>query len=239
MSSFLAALLALLVPILAILIVRVRTRQRLRFPHTYLRSLRERPFREFLLRTFQLYSDVAFDLLLALLLALVLSGRAGPVPAAHGGLPGRLLVDDAGRAGLAAGAGPGEARARGARTRERYRLFVLGFDPRAGRARAASTWAGMGRSDLPRLRARVRQAAPRFFSADPRALERLFRRGYRRVIFLTDRPPRRRSPGLEVIDVGEAQGAVLLPVFGRLRPEGSRPSASGFCVTATTGPSAS
>jgi hypothetical protein len=208
MSSFLAALLALLVPILAILIVRVRTRQRLPFPHTYLRSLRERPFQEFLLRTFQLYADVAFDLLLAILLALVLSGVLDLSPR-------RTAVCLDGSWSMARGAPDsplerGLAKlARGELGAERYRLFVLGFDPRRGGPTLIDMGRG-GKDDLPRLRARVRKSVPRFFSADPRALGRLFRRGYRRVLFLTDRPPQS-APSLEVVDLGETREPFFYP----------------------------
>lgn len=208
MNSFPAVFLALLVPILAILIVRVRTRQRLEFPHAYLSALRERPLREFLWRSFQLYADVAFDLLLALLLALVLSG-ALELP------PRRAAVCLDGSWSMAQGspASPLERAlvkvAGGELGAGRFRLFVLGFDPRRG-GPALFDLGRVGREDLPRLRERVRRGVPRFFSADPRKLRTLFERGYRRVVFLTDRPLRP-SPGLEVVDVGETWAPFFYP----------------------------
>jgi len=69
-----------LVPVLLILIVRVRHRQKVTYPHTYFRPLAKQSLRELLLRTFQLYYDVLFDLLLALLLALILAGLLDPLP---------------------------------------------------------------------------------------------------------------------------------------------------------------
>ena len=77
MISFITAIALLLIPILILLIVRVRRRQRIIYTHTFLQPLNDRPLREFLLRTFQLYYDVAADLLLALLLALFLCGLTG------------------------------------------------------------------------------------------------------------------------------------------------------------------
>lgn len=209
MISFLTALLALLVPILLILIVRVRTRQRVLYSHTYLRPLADRSLREFLFSTFQLYYDVAFDLLLALLLALILAGLLDPFPR-------RTAVCLDGSFSMTRGqaATPLDKALRllaeGKVGSDRYRLFLLGFDPKAGRHALVSL--GHSRRGLrgDEIRTRLR-SAPAFFSADPRELGSLYRRGFRRVIYITDRLAHT-ATDLEVIEVGAEPAPFVYPL---------------------------
>jgi hypothetical protein len=216
MIRFLTAFLLLLIPILLILIVRVRTRQRVLYSHTYLQPLGDRPLREFLFRTFQLYADVAFDLLLALLLAMILSGLLDPFPR-------RTAVCLDGSFSMTQGQASTpldralDLLAEGKVGAGRYRLFLLGFDPARGRHALISL--GRSRRNLtsPELKRRL-AFAPAFFSADPQELGSLFRRGFRRIIYITDRSPGA-GANLEVIEVGEEPKSFFYPAAIAYRQE--------------------
>ena len=209
MISFITAFLLLLIPILLILIVRLRTRQRVLYPHTYLRPLRERSVREFLFRTLRLYADVLFDLLLALILALILAGLLDPF--SH-----RTAVCLDGSFSMIQGKGHSPLdRALGLLSEGkvgagRYRLFLLGFDPSKGRHELIDLGRSGRNLTTPELKRRLASAPP-FFSADPRELGSLFRRGFRRIIYLTDRSPGA-GANLEVIEVGEEPKSFFYPV---------------------------
>jgi hypothetical protein len=220
MIEFLGTLALLLVPVLLILIVRLRRRQKLRFSHTYLRSFQDNRLRDFLFRSFQLYHDVLFDLLLAVVLALLLSGLVGERS------PNRVaVVLDGSYSMLQAEGGTGEAaqtpldRAlglikEGRVEAERYRLYLLGFDPARGRPalfrlRQLQKSLQGGASAAAAAEQLVREHL--FLSADRSLLSQLYRRGFGRVIFLTDRsldPP----SAVEVVEVGEGRRAFFYPL---------------------------
>jgi ABC-type spermidine/putrescine transport system permease subunit II len=73
MFNFFSYFFFLLIPILLILIVRLKRRRRVIYSHTFLRSFEDEKLLDFLLRTFQIYHDVLFDLILALVLAVFLA----------------------------------------------------------------------------------------------------------------------------------------------------------------------
>ena len=217
MISFLTIFALLLVPILVLLIVRVRRRQRILYTHTFLKPLSHRRLREFLLRTFQLYYDVAADLLLALLLALLLSGVLDLSPrriavcldGSFSMIQGRpqTPLDRALR--LLAGGELGS---------KPYRLFVAGFDPQSGRHRLYN----LGRQEpgdqsFEALKQRL-VSLPGFFSSDPGVAVGLFERGYRRVVYLTDRAGGIDS-ALEVIEVGEEPKSFFYPLSADYEPQ--------------------
>lgn len=217
MISFITAFALLLIPILILLIVRVRRRQRIIYTHTFLQPLNDRPLREFLLRTFQLYYDVAADLLLALLLALFLSGVLDLSLR-------RVAVCLDGSFSMVQGQPESPLDralfllSEGELSGSRYRLFVAGFDPKTGRHKLYD----LGRSgkrdrSVETLKERL-GSLPGFFSTDPKAAAELFQRGYRRVIFLTDRYSGAGS-ALEVLEVGEGVQSFFYPLSAGYREE--------------------
>lgn len=210
MTSFITAFALLLVPILVLLIVRVRRRQRILYTHTFLKPLSDRRLREFLLRTFQLYYDVAADLLLALLLALLLSNVLDLSPrriavcldGSYSMMQGQLQTPLDRALGLLT---------RGELGSRPYRLFVAGLDPQTGRHRLYDLGRQRpGNQSIERLKQRL-AAVPVFFSSDPRVAAGLFERGYGRVIYLTDRSDGVDS-GLEVLEVGEEPSSFFYPL---------------------------
>jgi hypothetical protein len=205
MISFLTAYALLLVPIIVLLIVRVRRRQRVVYTHTFLQALHDRPFQEFLLRTLQLYYDVVADMVLALLLALILSGILDFSPR-------RVAVCLDGSFSMVQGGSDSPLNralvllSEGGLSFERCRLFAAGFDPESGRYKLYRLGRyGSGSGSVETLRNRV-ASLPGFFSADPRSAAELFQRGYRRVVFLTDRYAGPRY-GLEVRELGASSTA--------------------------------
>ena len=217
MISFITAFALLLVPILVLLIVRVRRRQRILYTHTFLKPLRDRRLREFLLRTFQLYYDVAADLLLALLLALLLSGVLDPSPR-------RIAVCLDGSYSMTRGQvqTPLDRAlaplSRGELASRPFQLFVAGFDPQTGR----HSLYNLGRQrpeeqSIERLQQRL-AAVPVFFSSDPLVASGLFKRGYGRVVYLTDRSDGIDS-GLEVLEVGEEPSSFFYPLSAEYEEE--------------------
>ena len=84
MFSFFSYLFFLLIPLALILIVRLKRRQRVVYSHTFLRSFEDERLLDYLLRTFRIYYDVLFDLIIAVILALFFSQvvRFTPQPTA-------------------------------------------------------------------------------------------------------------------------------------------------------------
>lgn len=201
--------LLLLVPVLLLLVVRVRRRQRLLFSLAWLLPARRRPLPRLLGRTLQLYHDVLADLLIALVLALVLAGLLDFAPR---------------RAAVCLDASHSMARGEGATAQERavqllasgtlglgrYRLFAAGFDPAAGAPRLYDLGSHRAGVSAEKLRGSLQGLGPAF-SADPGQAAALLDRGYRRVVYLTDRlvgPP----GGLEVVEVGEDPASYFYPL---------------------------
>jgi len=210
MISFITAFALLLLPILVLLIVRVRRRQRILYTHTFLKPLSDRRLREFLLRTFQLYYDVAADLLLALLLALLISGVLNLSPrriavcldGSYSMIQGRSQTPLDRALGLLSRGEPGS---------KPYRLFVAGFDPQTGRHRLYNLGRqSPGVQSIEQLKQRL-ASVPVFFSSDPKAAAGLFERGYGRVVYLTDRAEGI-DFGLEVLEVGEEPRSFFYPL---------------------------
>lgn len=204
MLDFLVAFGLLLVPVLILLIVRLQRRRTMRFPHTYLRPFRDERLRDLLLRTFQLYHDVALDVVAAALLALVLSGLFGRLASP----PPAVCLDGS----WSMLRGPGQSpldRALRLVLEDRlpvrdYRLYLAGFDPRRGHSRLFP----LSVRELRRLggvaeaRRHLVERHP-FLLADAGDLLSLARAGPRRVIWLTDHPVGASVP-FEVIAVGAA-----------------------------------
>ncbi|UCF98139.1 MAG: hypothetical protein JSV89_01060 [Spirochaetaceae bacterium] len=217
MISFITAFALLLVPILILLIVRVRRRERIVYTHTFLTPISDRRLRELLLRTFQLYYDVAADLLLALLLALLLSGVLDLSPR-------RVAVCLDGSYSMTQGQPRSSLdRALGILSNgelgsRRYRLFVAGFDPRTNRHRLYDLGRQRaGGQSVEALKQRL-ASLPVFFSSDPQIVAELLQRGYGRVVYLTDRTTGDAS-GLEVVEVGEEPRSFFYPLSVDYREE--------------------
>ncbi|MCG8572093.1 MAG: hypothetical protein MJB14_18315 [Spirochaetes bacterium] len=74
MASYLTYAALLFIPVLFILFVNIRQRQKLTYTHLFFYEIKEKSFMDYLLRVFQLYYDVVFDVLMIFLLAALLSG---------------------------------------------------------------------------------------------------------------------------------------------------------------------
>jgi hypothetical protein len=221
MIKLLSYLFLLLTPILLILIVRLKRRQRIVYTHTFLKPFRDESLRDYLFRTFQLYYDVMFDLLLAVILAIFFSQVLtfaprrtavcidGSYSMMHGqeGTPmeravtslveGSLSVEEYGK----------------------YHLFLLAFDPQRGKSslfrlrnweRIPSSGKEDSSSRADRFLSSLRQNYT-FFNVDLKVLQQLYDRGYDRVVFLTDRFPHLQT-NIEVIEVGESFHSFFIPV---------------------------
>jgi hypothetical protein len=217
MFSFFTTLFLLLVPIVLILIVRLKRRRRVVYSHTFLRSFQDERLLDFLLRTIRIYYDVLFDLIIAVVVALFLtqilafaSRRTaicidGSYSMIHGGNPDALQ-----RAVQRAAEIGGKE--------ERVRLFLLAWDRERGRTRvfklgglrfpgAADPAAG---SDVARSYAEALRRTHTFFNADRSELQSLFDRGFRKVVFITDRYDGGRT-NLHVVEVGEGEEPFFYP----------------------------
>jgi hypothetical protein len=217
MFSFLATLFFLLIPIVLILIVRLKRRRRVVYSHTFLLTFRDEKLLDSLLRTFRIYHDVLFDLLIALVLALFLAqivrfapgGTAVCLDGSYSMVRGEQphALDRAVSRALEIGA-----------EEKRVRLFLLAWDRRAGDSRVL-------RLKPPRLPAETGQTAREaalsayverlrrsytFFNIDHSRLQDLFDRGFQRVVFITDSFPAQRT-NLEVVEVGSADSGFFYP----------------------------
>ncbi|MCK4351184.1 MAG: hypothetical protein KAX13_10005, partial [Candidatus Krumholzibacteria bacterium] len=207
----------LLIPILLILIVRLKRRRRVVYSHTFLRSFQDKKLLDYLLRTFQIYYDVLFDLLLAVVLSMFLAQIVTFTPRRTA-----ICIDGSysmiqGHEQTALGRAIsllGEGKV----SKDRYRLFLLAWDTGRGRNRlfrlkglelpsetdqAASARAvGSYTDDL--------QERYTFHNIDLSTLQELFDRGFRRVIFVTDRFPRGNT-NLEIVEVGSTPESFFHP----------------------------
>jgi len=209
MVSFLSALFPLLVPILLILIVRPKRRRRIRYSHTFLAPFQDNRLRDFLFRTFQLYYDVLCDVLLAVALALMLSRLLSFTPA-----KAAVCIDGSYSMLRGQGEAPLERALslvldRGLSSKS-YRLFLLSFAPGRGRSELFPLPAASKLGSPSQAREALARRFP-FFSAEPSALAPLFRQGFSKVIFVTDRfyGP---AGDLEVLEVGENRAGFFYPL---------------------------
>ena len=217
MFSFFSYLFFLLIPLALVLIVRLKRRQRVVYSHTFLRSFEDERLLDYLLRTFRIYYDVLFDLIIAVILALFFSQvvRFTPQPTAiciDGSYSmiradGQTALERAVTRALEENAG-----------RERRRLFLLAWDRQRGKTRVfrlrepkippetdRAARAGIIRSYSDRL-----QQEHSFFNMDISALQELFDRGYRKVVFITDRFTSGNT-NLEVVQVGNDESPFFYP----------------------------
>ncbi|MBN2552801.1 MAG: hypothetical protein JXB06_08515 [Spirochaetales bacterium] len=219
MISFLGYFFLLLIPILLILIVRLRRRRRVVYSHTFLRSFEEKRLLDYLLRNFRIYHDVLFDLILAVILALFLAQVIRFTPdrtaVCIDGSYSMLREDADGRTALERAVLLATA---GETSREKQRIFLLAWDKRRGTT-------GVFRLEEPELAPGIDAAARRriiaayadrlrashtFLNADPAALQDLFDRGYRQVMFITDRFTAD-STNLQVTEVGSGERSFFYP----------------------------
>jgi len=217
MFSFLTYLFALLVPILLILIVRLKRRRTVVYSHTYLRSFEDEKLLDYLLRTFRIYHDVLFDLIIAVVLALFLARILSFTPrhtaVCIDGSYSMIRGDDQ-NALQQAVSWALEDRA----DAERIRLFLLAWDRRRGetrlfRLREPKIPPGTdrdGRRQIIRSYSEALRSRYTFFNIELSTLQQLFDRGFRKVVFATDRF----TPGdtnLEVIQVGGGENSFFYP----------------------------
>lgn len=209
MIDFLIYLFLLLLPILAILIVRLKRRQKLVYSHAYLKPFQEERLWDLLFRRFQLYYDVLFDLLLAVLLALLFSGLAR-----FSGSKTAVVLDGSYSMIGAEEETPLDralsAIFEGGLGEEKARFFLLGFNPTRGRHElfALRRWPKLAAPEQASKRLLNKY---RFFSMDLSLLQRLYDRNFRRVVFLTDRFPDAET-NLEVQEVGEGSKSFFYPL---------------------------
>ena len=217
MFSFFSYLFLLLIPILLILIVRLKRRQRVVYSHTFLRSFQDEKVLDYLLRTFQIYYDVLFDLLLALVLAMFLAQivRFTPrrtaicIDGSYSMIQGDVQTPLERALSLVAS---GEV------SEDRYRLFLLAWDRRHGESKLfrlrelrlpegadQTTLTGTVRTYADNLQQRYT-----FHNIDIPTLQKLFDGGFRRVVFITDRFPSS-TTNLEIVEVGGAAQSFFYP----------------------------
>lgn len=203
MVDFLSYLAVFIFPVLIILIVNIRRRQKLMYPHLLFEGYREKNWRFFLLRRLQLLSDVIFDLLIAVVIALLLSGiigtRSGKTAVCLDGSYSMILGPE-GQTALDRGIELIREEFAG----QRYDLTLLGYDAASGGGRLYP---------LKRLPAAGLDLAAerRFFHADPTGIGELVSRGYRRIVFVTDRSSGELPPA-EVREVGFHQEDFIYPL---------------------------
>jgi hypothetical protein len=217
MLDFFSYLFLLLVPVLLILIVRLKRRRRVVYSHTFLRSFEQQKLLDYLLRTFQIYHDVLFDLILALVLAAFLSQlvRFSPNRSAVCIDGSYSMLQGQGQTGLEKAL---TLAAGGELSGERQRLYLLGWDGDRGRtgvfrlrmpAMPPGTDFATRSATIRSFVAELRESHT-FFNVDPSALGTLYRRGFRRVIFITDRYAGG-DTGLEIIEVGAGERSFFYP----------------------------
>ena len=203
MLEFFSYWLLLSLPVLLILLGNLKGKQRLIYSHTLLQDFQDRTLGDFLFRTFHLYYDVILDLILALLIALLLSGLIG-FPAGKTavcidgsysmllGPPGQTPLDEA-------------LRQSKDRLPGKHDLFLLAFDPPRGRVRLISLKKPPWQGETEGFREML-TGSYSFFNQDYSLCGDLLKRGYRRVLILSDHEA---EPG----------GSVEMISVGRSRPE--------------------
>lgn len=201
-------LLCLLLPVAALLFLNLRTFRRIAYPHHLLQPEGRRARTAFLFGAFRTHSDVLFDAFLALCLAWALS----PLPP---GAVGKAVVVDA-SASMLVGK-PGKRPLDRAMDRlgsdpalKGVPAFALGSDPSGGPSRLYGLKPPVPGSDPSQAAHEVEARVP-FLGFDPRGLSGLARRGYGRVILLSDRASLR-GRGLETIELApDEEGLGVYP----------------------------
>jgi hypothetical protein len=217
MFNFFSYFFFLLIPILLILIVRLKRRRRVIYSHTFLRSFEDEKLLDFLLRTFQIYHDVLFDLILALVLAVFLAQivRFTPNRSAICIDGSYSMLQGEGQTGLEKAFSLATT---GDLSRERHRLYLLAWDTQRGKTKVFR----LREPEIPpetdqtariaTIRSYVDELRERytFFNVDLSALQTLFARGFQRVIFITDRF-NGGNTSAEVIEVGTGEKSFFYP----------------------------
>ena len=205
MISFLTYFLLLCIPILLILIVRLKRRRRVVYSHAFLSPFQDFSVKDFLFRTFQLYFDIISDLLIALILALFLSGLL------TFSLKKTAVCLDGSYSMLAGTSETPLDRALQMvfERAEKHRFFILAFDPAKSKSRVFSL-GRLSRFDTPKEAARWLRSSFIFFNQDESRLEWLFRRGFQKVIYFTDRAQPRQG-SLDIVDVGLGRRGFFYP----------------------------
>ncbi len=210
MISFLSYFFLFCIPILLILIVNIKRKQRIIYSHTLLRNFQDESIMDFLFRYFHLYFDIIFDLLIAIALSLFLSGL---LPAAARknavcidgsysmilSLEGKTPLDRA--VGLIF---------EGNRLPKKYDLFILAFNPSRGQAEIYPL-RGLKKLDSGTRAMEMLTNGFTFFNQELKRLDALFRKGYKRVIFITDSFPYSNT-NLEVLEVGRERSGFFYPL---------------------------
>ncbi|MBA7625618.1 hypothetical protein ES703_33050 [subsurface metagenome] len=200
MVKFLSFLFLFSIPIVLILIVNLKRKQRLIYSHALLHRFQDKSLKDFLLRVFQLYSDIIFDLLLAVILALLLSGLiAFPARRTAVCLDGSYSMT-LGRQGQTPLDRALELLFQGERLPDRYDLFLLTFNPDRTRFKIIPIKGWQKLAGAAEAREKLAGSFS-FFNVDLNRLGLLFKRGYQRVIYITDRFPVKNT-NLEIIEVG-------------------------------------
>jgi len=217
MFSFFTYLFALLVPILLILIVRLKRRRTVVYSHTYLRSFEDEKLLDYLLRTFRIYYDVLFDLIIALLLALFLARIVSFTPrhtaVCIDGSYSMIRGDDPNALEQAVAWALEDSA-----DRDGVRLFLLAWDRRRGetrifRLREPKIPPGTDRAARTQIIRAYTEALRKkysFFNIEISTLQELFDRGFPKVVFVTDRLPPR-DTNLEVVQVGGRESPFFYP----------------------------
>jgi hypothetical protein len=200
MLEFFSYWLLLSLPVLLILLVNLKGKQRLIYSHTLLNDFQDRTLGDFLFRTFHLYYDVILDLVLAFLIALLLSGLIGfPAGKTAVCIDGSysMLLGPAGRTPLDEALKQGEEGLPG-----KHDLFLLAFDPGRGRVRLFSLKKPPWRGGTEGFREML-TGSYSFFNQDYSVCADLLKRGYRRVLILSDHEA---APGGSVEMISVARG---------------------------------
>lgn len=217
MLDFFSYLFALLIPIVLILIVRLKRRRRVEYSHTYLRSFEDERLLDYLLRTFRIYYDVLFDLLIALVLALFLAQVVSFAPrhtaVCIDGSYSMIRAEEQNDLEKAVSRALEQKNDRG-----RARLFLLAWDRRRGKTRVFRLREPgippgtdpAARTQIIRSYAEKLKNSHSFFNIDISTLQRLFDRGFRKVVFVTDRLPAG-AANLEVVQAGGSESPFFYP----------------------------
>ncbi|RKX78168.1 MAG: hypothetical protein DRP87_07055 [Spirochaetes bacterium] len=213
MIDFLTYIFIFTIPILLILLVNLRRRKKLRYSHFLLKDIKARSVKQSLLREFQLYYDVLFDLALAVIISLFLSDliasylnkNAVCIDGSYSmvrGLEDERPIDRA-----------AELLIEGDGLPEKYDLFLLAFDEKKGESRLQK---------INRYKKKVTGKTLAhsliknffFFNIDKGRLRELKERGYDRVVFLTDSNLNNAvDVDIEILKVHPSESPFFYPVW--------------------------
>jgi len=205
-GSFVAWAAGMAAPVLALMLVALRLRRRLVYPHELILAERRAVRADILPRSIRLYADSALDLASALVLALLLaSGQTDGKEAVVLDCSGSMLNGTRGDRAVdrAAALVLGEY--------SRARLFVLGWDKERRRPTLRDASAARDRADSPEDLVRILESAEPFFSVDYGLITRLPKAGYAGITLITDELGP--SPaGFSVRELGWTPARALYPV---------------------------